>query len=733
MATIWTCLVRIKTNDEDRTHLIEKTSFMIGRTEDADLPLTEASVSRSHLNVELRGPNIFVTDMKSGNGTMINGQKIEPGVAIALTPNDVIRIGLAPHEFQIVSIPKPFEMLDAEMKHKSLASSMQDLAVQAERRAKEQFEKEKARAAIEAEKIVFEARKEAESLKTRALMDLQTKKQALETEIASLRQEAELAASTERLKYAKDADHYMMEAQKKIAKDYEEASEYVEGQIRQAQEKAFALVQDAEVRARKTLQEAQDESSRVRLAATDEARQIHQEALKKHSATLSTLQENFHKEMASKREEIIATARQDAEKDRVRIMAEKAQEIEQLKAEVLTARAKLEEEISTVKAELTPLQEKRDATINELKELDSITTLARKELERNNKEVDNVRKMIARLEEITVEREKAEKDLAVLQKRRDDAQKNIDKELEDLRSKSILEFESSKKGQETDLAKSKLRALEEVQKRIAEEEKRYDETRKIRVVELSQRISAKILPGLNDLMEDKNMAGARVKAAIEAATRESLLNEASTFSAPIVDELAPPVKTQEEKKSRNYKIAFAVATAVVVLCMVYGNDIYNHFKTQSATFANEKVEERRIASVFHPEKSPLYGDTYLDNYTDNVLYMKKYYDVKLDILNQQKWLLRFNNDLDLVRSMGLTEDAIVAYTARENSMIERLGKLRDKINAFSPDLEAASIKEMRIAEDEDVTEIKKILKGEANYEKIRKLEEEFVKELIRSN
>ncbi|RYZ76451.1 MAG: FHA domain-containing protein, partial [Proteobacteria bacterium] len=121
MATIWTCLVRIKTAEEDRTHLIEKTSFNIGRTEDADLPLTEASVSRSHLNVELRGPNIFVTDMKSGNGTMINGQKVEPGVSIAVTPNDIIRIGLAPHEFQIVSIPKPFEMLDAEMKHKSIA------------------------------------------------------------------------------------------------------------------------------------------------------------------------------------------------------------------------------------------------------------------------------------------------------------------------------------------------------------------------------------------------------------------------------------------------------------------------------------------------------------------------------------------------------------------------------------------------------------------------------------
>ena len=322
------------------------------------------------------------------------------------------------------------------------------------------------------------------------------------------------------------------------------------------------------------------------------------------------------------------------------------------------------------------------------------------------------------MEEITTEHAKAEKDLAVIQKRRDDAQKVIDRELEDLRSKSILEFESSKKGQETDLAKSKLRALEEVKRRITEEEKRYEETRKLRVVELSQRISTKILPSLNELMADPSLAGARVKASIEAATRESLLNEISTFSAPTMDELAAPVKTSEEKKKRNYKIAFAAAAAIIVACMVYGNEIYDHFKAKSATFANEKVEERRAASEFHPEKSPLYGDTYRETYTDNILYMKKYFEVKMDVLNQQKWLLRFNNDLDFVRSpasqngLGLNEDAIVAYTARENSMIERLGKLREKINAFSPELEAASIKEMQVAEAEDVAEIKKILEEE---------------------
>jgi hypothetical protein len=278
-AAVWTCLIRIKSNDEDRSHLIEKTTFTIGRTEDADLPLTEPSVSRSHLSVELRGPNVFVTDLKSGNGTTVNGQRIEGGVAVQLKAGDVVKLGLAPHEFAITSIPKPFELLDVDYKQKAMTSSMQDLAVQAQRKAKEtidaerismkaeldremaKLEAERLSLKAEADRMVQEARKEAETMKTSALIELQTRKATLETEIASLKQQVAVTASQERLKYAKDADQFMADAQKKIAKDYEDAAHDIERKLQAAQEKAFSLVQEAEAEARVTLQEAQDEAA----------------------------------------------------------------------------------------------------------------------------------------------------------------------------------------------------------------------------------------------------------------------------------------------------------------------------------------------------------------------------------------------------------------------------------------------------------------------------------------
>ncbi len=718
-AVVWTCLIRIKTSDEDRSHLIEKTTFTIGRTEDADLPLTEASVSRSHLTVELRGPNVFVTDLKSGNGTTINGRKIEAGVAIALSTSDVVKLGLAPHEFTIASIPKPFEMLDAGSKNKAMSSSMQDLAVQAERRAKEQMESERATLNIESEKVLQEARKEAETIKTQALIDLQTKKQSLESEIASLKQQAAVAASQERLKYAKDADQFLTEAQKKIAQDYENASMHIEQQMQGAAEKGFSIMQEAESKARLTLQESQDEASRVRIKATDEARTLHQEASKKHAGTLSALQEKFQADMASKREEIVTAAKEDAARERVKIMAESAKEI-----------TRLQEQLASLKIETGPLQEKKDKVVKELKELDEVTTQARRELERNSKEVDSVRMMMARIEEIKKDKNVAEKTLETLAKRLADSQSTIDKDMADRRQKAILDFENDKKGSNDEIAKQRLRALEDVQKRIQNEEKRYAETLRLRATELAQRISAKIIPILPELTRDSEFAGARVKAAIEASTRESLMNETSSFHAPTVDELSPVKSTLAQKSSRNKKIGLAVAVAVVILVSIYGADIYRLAKGSEAdSYASHKMEERRIASIYHPEKDPRFGTKFYDSYTDNVLFMKGYYEAKTDSLNQQKWILRLN-DLEMLRPMGLTEDDMVEYTSKENAMIKHLGELRDKTDATFVE-PGQSPKMMMDSEADDVAQIKKILKSEANFKKIRALEQEFVTQLIR--
>ncbi len=69
----------------------EKTLIQIGRDPGNDVVLPSPSVSRFHAQVERVGQRYRVEDLRSSNGTFVNGERIEGGVW--LKPEDTIRIG----------------------------------------------------------------------------------------------------------------------------------------------------------------------------------------------------------------------------------------------------------------------------------------------------------------------------------------------------------------------------------------------------------------------------------------------------------------------------------------------------------------------------------------------------------------------------------------------------------------------------------------------------------------
>ena len=63
----------------------------VGRTADNQIPLETPDVSRRHAKIELRADGTFlVTDLRSGNGTFVNGEKIKER---ALEDGDKVRFG----------------------------------------------------------------------------------------------------------------------------------------------------------------------------------------------------------------------------------------------------------------------------------------------------------------------------------------------------------------------------------------------------------------------------------------------------------------------------------------------------------------------------------------------------------------------------------------------------------------------------------------------------------------
>lgn len=65
---------------------------VVGRSQEVDLVLDEASVSRRHAVFTLGGGQLVLRDLGSANGTLVNGQRIEEA---QLQPGDVVSLGQA--------------------------------------------------------------------------------------------------------------------------------------------------------------------------------------------------------------------------------------------------------------------------------------------------------------------------------------------------------------------------------------------------------------------------------------------------------------------------------------------------------------------------------------------------------------------------------------------------------------------------------------------------------------
>ena len=69
---------------------IGERSITIGRSPDADIILLDEKVSRVHCGIRLWDGEFYIKDLKSKNGTFVNGRRVEVS---KLKASDVIKIG----------------------------------------------------------------------------------------------------------------------------------------------------------------------------------------------------------------------------------------------------------------------------------------------------------------------------------------------------------------------------------------------------------------------------------------------------------------------------------------------------------------------------------------------------------------------------------------------------------------------------------------------------------------
>ena len=75
-----------------------------GRKADNDISITDPYVSGRHGVIEITEQGVFLTDIGSTNGTMLNDAKLVPNMRTLMTPDDVIRLGSMEFKVELASV-----------------------------------------------------------------------------------------------------------------------------------------------------------------------------------------------------------------------------------------------------------------------------------------------------------------------------------------------------------------------------------------------------------------------------------------------------------------------------------------------------------------------------------------------------------------------------------------------------------------------------------------------------
>ena len=86
-------LVVIKGPMLGRSFEIKGETAFVGRSLKNDIQIKDGAISRKHLKVFRIGNKYFVEDLRSTNGTMVNGEIITPGEGFEVEDRDTVSIG----------------------------------------------------------------------------------------------------------------------------------------------------------------------------------------------------------------------------------------------------------------------------------------------------------------------------------------------------------------------------------------------------------------------------------------------------------------------------------------------------------------------------------------------------------------------------------------------------------------------------------------------------------------
>lgn len=104
-------IVKNQKTQEEQVYNLPQDTITIGRTGACDIELADKSISRKHAEIVKDGEDYFLIDLKSGNGTYLNGKRIRSIEKHLLRSTDLIKIENYEIGFQLLEegLNKPIE------------------------------------------------------------------------------------------------------------------------------------------------------------------------------------------------------------------------------------------------------------------------------------------------------------------------------------------------------------------------------------------------------------------------------------------------------------------------------------------------------------------------------------------------------------------------------------------------------------------------------------------------
>lgn len=513
----------------------------------------------------------------------------------------------------------------------------------------------------------------------------------------------------------------------------------------QAKQSATQIESDARATAAKLVSEAQETAKQVeadsKIAAANSAKVAEAEAharvqaetaemLQKHRSEMAEQRASLEAELQQLRKVTVAEAKRSAQKEQESIVENYRATTQEFSARL----AKATQELAETEERLKLAVSRTEAREAELRELEESIRSAKMDLQSWDEQIRSAKALLqsaetaeARAVEARQKRQIAEEELARFESLRSEGLAKIEAEYDARRSARIAEAESLRQKLDAEVANLRLAKLDELKDAIEGEEKRYRETKQMRALELAKELEARLMQALPPVWSELREGDARVVGALQTALRASaqqVVVGGESSVRVITQHLDSRREVREKRRKRLGQALMAAGAMTAALVVIYHKPIRDRLNQLRGVAEREALERRRAESIYTPVQTEEWRNTY----TDRVLFLRGYAEAKADPTYFDQWTRRLN-DLEFIRSLGLSEEEIVRFIAREVNMVKRLTVLREAIDATKVDVGVAGL---RKAEEDDLKALEEIVKGTSNLKAILSLEKEFTTRFLRT-